>query len=338
MYTYVDSKGPTKIPSRSEVVRLASGKGVLTALVVDANVCLDLAGLSRGNLPPCMRDEVQQFVQDIAASGADVLPGFGLAELCLDRKTWTLDAAKLESLERNISLAIDSAPGRAAERMQDSAAAEIEPVDVEMFRPYVPLLQIFYASLLKVSLIGTQGLSGNRAISNIQAFLRWMSDDLGCVSALPLQAAVAIFGGDSLARRLIGVGRQAHALPAVWGGAWDVFYVHQLYRTTLFQIGGVPHYPVFVTKDRACYEVFSRSRLQGAIRFDERRSPFLIGVASDYPHYEGKQEQVEQLFKTTALSRVQKLVDGERMEQAHLDATIFRLESEWQRLHSEGAT
>ncbi len=334
MYTYVDSKGPTKIPGRSEVVRLASGEGVLTALVIDANVCLDLAGLSTGNLVPLMRDEVQQFVRAIAASGADVLPGFGLAELCLDRKTWTLDAAKLESLERNISLAIDSAPGRAAQRMQDSAAEEIEPVDVEMFRPYVLLLQIFYASLLKLSLIGMQGLSSNTAISNLQAFLRWMSDDLGCVSTLPLQAAVAMFGGDSLARRLIGVGRRDHALSSVWGGAWDAFYVYQLYHATLFQIGGVPHYPVFVTKDRACYDVFSRLSLQGAIRFDEQRSPFLIGVASDYPHYEGKQEQVAQLFKTTALSRIEKLVDGERMGQAHLDATILRLESEWQRLHS----
>jgi len=333
MYKYVDSRGPTELPSREQVIRLAKDEGVVTALVIDANVCLDLAGLTRGSLPPSMRDQAHQFVQDIALSGVDVLPGFGLAELCLDHTTWTLDATRLESLERNISLAIDSVPERASLQTGDGAASEIEPVNVEMFRPYVPLLQILYASLLKVALIATRGLSSDLAVPNVQTFLAWMSDELGCVSVLPLQTAVAIFGGDSLARRLIGVGKQDHSLRDVRSGAWDVFYVHQLYHATLFMIDGVPHRPVFVTRDRASYDVFSHSWLQGAIRFDERRSPFLVGITSDYPHYEGRQDEIASVFKATALARVEKLVVGERMEQEHLDATIGRLELEWQTLH-----
>lgn len=337
MYKYFDSKGPTGIPPRSEVVRLASEHGVLTALVVDANVCLDLAGLSRGTLHRGMQAQVQAFILDIATSGADVLPGFGLAELSLDRTTWKLDATKLESVESNITHAIDSAPGRAAQR-SPSESAEDGPVNVDMFVPYTPLLKIFYACLLRAAIISADGLGRDRALKNLQAFLEWMAGCLNCVSALPLQAAVAIFGGDSLARRLIGIGKGSPTLCDVWSGAWDIFYIHQLFHRTLDEIGGVPHYPVFVTRDRACYEVFSRSRLKGAIRFDGDRAPLLIGVATDYPHYLHRQETVARLFKTTMLPRVEKLVDGERMTQAHLDDTIVALECEWRCLYPQGAT
>jgi hypothetical protein len=270
-------------------------------------------------------------VQEIGDSGVDVLPGFGLAELSLQREGWVLDKTKLESLERSISSAINSA--RKEQHQLAGGTGEVEPLNVHMFEPFVPLLQIFYASLLKISTLAIGGLGRCGAVRRVRAYLHWAAEEFRCVAALPLQAAVAIFGGDSLARKLIGVGAGSSGPQAVWSGAWDVFYVHQLYHATLTEIGGLPHYPVFVTRDRACYEVFAKSRLQGAIRFDAGRQPQMVGVSSDYPHYAASQDELAELFKSTALSRIEGLVDGTRMTQAHLDATIDRLESEWTASH-----
>jgi hypothetical protein len=333
VYKVFDSTGPAKIPSRREVVRLAARGGILTALVVDANVCLDLAGLSRGTLQAGIRRQVQELVSTIAASGADVLPGFGLAELSLDRSSWKLDATKLESVEANITRAIDSAPGRAAQRGSDTRNAE-GPVDVDMFLPHTPLLKMFYACLLRAAIISAGGLSRDRALKNLETLLEWMAARLDCVAVLPLQVGVAIFGGDSLARRLVGIGKASPTLSDIWSGAWDMFYIHQLFHRTLYGIDGVPLHPVFVTRDRACYEVFSRSRLKGAIRFDEGHAPLLVGVATDYPHYAGSQEAIARLLKTTMLARIERLVDRKRMNRADLDDTILDLESEWRRFHS----
>jgi hypothetical protein len=207
-----------------------------------------------------------------------------------------------------------------------------------MFDPLVPLLQVFYASLLKVTTLSNDGLGRADAVRNVRDYLRWATEELGCVAALPLQAAVAIFGGDSLARKLIGAGAHDSTTRQVWSGAWDVFHVHQLYHATLTEIGGLPHYPVFVTRDRACCDVFSRSRLLGAIRFDAGRQPQLVGISSDYPHYASAQDEVAELFKNTALSRVEGFVDGNRMTQTHLDTAIYRLESECMEHCSRTAT
>ena len=311
---------------------------MITALILDANVCLDLAALGRERMDTGGQEEARRFVQEIADSGVDVLPGFGLAELCLRRKGWVLDQVRLESLERSISFAINSAPGRKEQHQLTGDTDEVEPVDLQMFRPFTPLLQIFYASLLKISTLTNTGLSRTSAVRNVREYLRWAADEFGCVAVLPLQAAVAIFGGDSLARKLIGADGHCLTPRTVWGGAWDVFYVHQLYHATLTEIEGLAYYPVFVTRDRACYDVFSQSRLQGAIRFDAGRRPQLVGVSNDYPHYEGRQDEFAELFKNTALSRIQGLVDGERMTQAHLDSTISLLESEWMERHSRRTT
>lgn len=222
MYSYFDANGPRAIPSRIEVLELASQHGIVTALLADANVCLDLVGLSTQTLQPAMHDKVRAFVAGIEASGADVIPGFGLVELSLDRASWKIDAKKLESIQRQVTLAIDSAPGRVAQR-GSSAAKEEAPPDVNMFSSFVPTLKIFYASLLRIALISGTALNRDSAVRNLQEFLQWLTQDLNCVSVLSLQAAVAIFGGDSLARKLIGVGKAQPSLEDVWGGAWDLF-------------------------------------------------------------------------------------------------------------------
>jgi hypothetical protein len=317
------------MPTREEVIRLAADRGVLTALVIDANVCLDLANLAQGTLALAAQERVKQFVQDIAYSGADVLPGFGLSELSLNRTNWSIDTSKLQSLEANLSLAIDSGLGRKEQRPADLEDASAELIDSDMFKPFIPLFKVFYACLLKVALLSIEGLSRDRAMPNLEAFMTWMSDDLDCVSALSLQAAVAIFGGDSLARKLIGAGRTGQSLRAVWGGAWDILYVHQLYQSTQRTLGGLPLYSVFVTRDRAFYRVFSQARLERTIRLSANRSPFLVGVASSYPHYATKQHEVARLFERMALSRIERFVESHVGDESRLDTCIGTLESQF---------
>jgi hypothetical protein len=330
MYLYFDSTGPATVPFRSDVVRLATGRGTLTALVLDANVCLDLAGVTRGTLKQGPRALADRFLGDIAASGADVLPGFGLTELSLNRATWTVDSSKLASIQNSIGTAIDSIPGRAAQRGEHVTNAEdTGPADPQIFRPLVPLIKVFYASLLKIALMSLDGIGQSDALGKLQALLRWMSDDLDCVSALSLQAGVAIFGGDTLARQLIGVGKLRPTLRNVWSGAWDMFYAHHILQLTLHGVDGLPCYPIFVTRDRACFAVFSRPALRGAIRFDTTRMPMLVGITSDYPHYRKQQVEVADLVKTALLSRLDTLVGGGLRTESHLDGVIASLESEW---------
>jgi hypothetical protein len=334
-YEYFNANGPTRMPSRAQVIRLALDKGALTALVIDANVCLDLAALAQSSLTIAARNGVQRFVEDVTASGVDVVPGFGLAELSLNRETWSIDSGKIQSLERSLTQAIDSAPGRKEQRGDQLEAKMVEPVSSDLFRPLIPLFKVFYGCLLKVALLSTAGLSRERAMPNLRAFMTWMSEELGCVSALSLQAALAIFGGDSLARRLIGAGRSLQPLRGVWSGAWDIFYVHQLYRSTLYPIDGIPHYPIFVTRDRACYEVFSHARLRGAIRFGVNRSPFIVGLSSEYPHFAKHQQEVARLFETCALGRVETLAGDGVAKEEQLNACIESLESALQKGRSE---
>ncbi len=326
MYRYLDPNGPTRHPSRDEVICRASTDGVVTALVLDANVCLELAAVGRTSSVSDSSAQALRFVQQVAESGVDVVPGFGLAELAFQRVGWKLERDRLESLERAISSALDSALVRNDQPEPSVVSDETDFVNVSMFEPLVPLLQVFYASLLKVSCLAATGLDRARAVRNVEAYLDWAADEFGCIAALPLQAAVAIFGGDSHARKLIGAGSAKSTQQAVWSGAWDVFYLHQLYNLALIEIEGLPQHPIFVTQDRACYEIFTKSRLQGAIRLELERLPQIVSISSDYPHYRGREDDLAAIFKDTALSRIDGLVAGTRMTQAHLDGAIVELE------------
>lgn len=328
MYQYLSSSGLAGHPTRADVVRLATDAGTITALVLDANVCLDLVELARLHASPRRTLQTQKFVRQIAKSGVDVLPGFGLAELSLRRADWTLDKKKLEAFETAISSAIDSAPGR----RQGLDSAESTPpagaVDADLLDPLVPLLQVFYASLLKIACLATGDLSRSNALRNVRRYLSWATAEFDCVAALPLQAAVAIFGGDSLARKLIGVGAHGSARSAVWGGAWDVFHLHHLYDLTFAELEGTPIYPIFVTRDRAFYRIFSGSRLRAGLRFAPWDQLNCVGISSDFPHYSDVQDELDELFRATVSSRTTSLFDRERMTHKHLQETIEDLEAE----------
>jgi hypothetical protein len=268
MYMYFDLAGETGIPTRADVVRFAAEQGVLTALVLDANVCLDLAAFGpRQSHERAL--EASGLLQAITDSGIDVVPGFGLVELSIDRSSWLIDEARATSLELAITRSIESVPGRREQRgsfenpQSDHAA--------EGFRVLVPRLKVFYASLLRIALIASRDVGRDNAIEALERFLHCAATDLDCMSAFATQAALAIFGGDTLARRLIAVGRASATLNDVWSGAWDTFYAQMVTMLAVHGAEGTPHRPIFVMRDRGCFQVFSKPRLRGTVRFSEQR-------------------------------------------------------------------
>ena len=103
-------------------------------------------------------------------------------------------------------------------------------------------------------------------------------------------------------------------------------------------LDGVPQHLVFVTRDRACYGVFSRSSLRGGIRFSKTRNTHIVGIDTDYPHYANRQEEIAKTFAAAMLPRVSKLVRGKRMSMKRLAKTLDVLEREWHNKHPKGAT
>jgi hypothetical protein len=264
----------------------------------------------------------------VKRSGADTVPGFGLAELSLNRETFELDRDKLESFERKVTYSLQVPASRLENPPRFKEQQDNEPVDVEMMRPWLPMFQLLYACMLKILALSRGGLARERALSNVRSFVEWMCSDLNVFTALPLQAAYAVFGGDGKARKLVGVDSRRDPISCAWGAAWDVYYIMSLFHIKLNPIDATPERYIFVTRDAACYEVFSRCRLFGGLRPNDDHTLPLTGIDSDYPHFASRTDELAKIIRPFAMSRIPKLVDSSPREHSHFARLIAALEAE----------
>lgn len=83
-FSYFDIKGECNFPS-PDFIRSNAQQGIVTALVLDANICLNLSNYARGQKDPVKESMFRQFLLAIELVSVDVVPYFGCLELASTR-------------------------------------------------------------------------------------------------------------------------------------------------------------------------------------------------------------------------------------------------------------
>ena len=84
----------------SELIQSNAREGIVTALVLDANICLNLTNYARGQKDPIKESMFRQFLLAVEFVKVDVVPYFGCMELASNRESDQLDTDKLSSILR----------------------------------------------------------------------------------------------------------------------------------------------------------------------------------------------------------------------------------------------
>jgi len=327
MITVLGPRGPAALPSLATVLRDA-GRGTVNAIMLDANLCLDLALFAEGRLTEPLRTEIATFLERLTITGVDTLPGFGLAELSLQRHEWTIDDRRLRSLEAAISHSLEL-PATEIQRFLGAEARSFRvsdepPLEVGLV---VPLLKLFYLCTLKMHAIARKGLSRDRAFPAVVEYLEWAMGDLDVNVVLSLQVALALFGGDSQARRFLALANSNASSAPLWGAAWDMLHFHQLIQGTVEGIEKRPHRLYLATRDQAAFTMLSKVVFVGKAVVPDNTTRQMFGIRTEFPHFAHQQQDLAQLL---AQHRVGVPRKRENLEQwrnvARLDALIGSLE------------
>lgn len=96
-FSYFDHKGECSFPN-PDLVRSNARQGIVTALVLDANVCLNLANFAPGQ-KDADKDAVSRALLQVTELGkVDVVPYFGCLDLASARGTDQLDTDQADQL------------------------------------------------------------------------------------------------------------------------------------------------------------------------------------------------------------------------------------------------
>lgn len=167
------------------------------------------------------------------------------------------------------------------------------------------LHNVFYVHLLKIKLIEYNGLSRDKAITNIWDYLQW-AEKLKAQITYPSQVAYALFGGESKARKIVRLEQGKDPLQSVWGAAWDMLYL--FIAQQYFPIK-MSENMIFATNDEALWLIGSLYKLFGAV-LNGGQIGFSIGEASaDFPHYKELQPEIANIncrIKLMQISRMNK--------------------------------
>jgi hypothetical protein len=104
-FSYFDLKGECNFPS-TDLIHSNARQGIVTALVLDANICLNLSNYARGQKDPIKESMFRQFLLAVEMVKVDVVPYFGCLELASTRGSHQLDTGKLSSIASNVARAL----------------------------------------------------------------------------------------------------------------------------------------------------------------------------------------------------------------------------------------
>lgn len=328
--SYFDRTGECNFPS-SDLIRANARQGVVTALVLDANICLNLSNYSRGQKDPDKESTFRQFLLAVELVNVDVVPYFGCLELASSRGSDLLDTDKLLSITSNVARALAQTEESLA--MGGSAPTKIRDtltLDDTSISEVRPLLRYAYCCFLKIFEIRSHGFLKDRAVKNFIAFFDWC-ESMNCQIALISQAALALFGGASDANKLLSPRKGKSPLDAAWGAAWDIWHcwMVQNYLPTL-PVDGLSQHPIFVTDDAAAAYI-AKLCVPRALILDSGQ-PFLSASAVDYdfPFYADKRERLNELLKERNSARSRRvltsMLEGAKVDNSQIEEEIERLE------------
>ncbi|EIV2911327.1 MULTISPECIES: hypothetical protein [Serratia] len=329
-FSYFDLKGECCFPG-SELIQSNAREGIVTALVLDANICLNLANYARGQKDPIKESMFRQFLLAVEFVKVDVVPYFGCMELASNRESDQLDTDKLSSIASNVARALAQSEDSLARGRQASAriADGLEMTDKSLSVAF-PMLRYAYCCFLKIFEIRSRGFLKARAAKNFIEFFDWC-EAMECHIGLISQAAFALFGGAKEADKLLSLREGKTPLDAAWGAAWDIWHcwMVQNYFPAL-PVDGKPQHAIFVTDDAAA--AFIAGQCLPRALFLNAGEPFLSAsvLSYNFPFYADKGERLNELLRQRDSQRLRRILSNvsntNEFDHARVQVEIERLE------------
>lgn len=329
-FSYFDIKGECNFPS-PDFIRSNAQQGIVTALVLDANICLNLSNYARGQKDPVKESMFRQFLLAIELVSVDVVPYFGCLELASTRGSDQLDTDKLTSITSNVARSLTQSKESLALGYQVSTDNTDDlMLDDKSLSSVFPMLRYAYCCFLKIFEIRSRGFLKDRAVKNFIEFFEWC-ETMKCHVGLISQAAFALFGGAKEADKLLSLRKGKTPLDAAWGAAWDIWHcwMVQNYLPTL-PVDGLPQHPIFVTDDAAA--AYIAGQCLPRAMFLNAGEPFLsVSVLSyDFPFYADKRERLNKLLRERDSQRFARMLSNvfntNEFDHAHVQTEVERLE------------
>jgi len=329
-FSYFDLKGECNFPS-PDLIHSNARQGIVTALVLDANICLNLSNYARGQKDPIKESMFRQFLLAVEMVKVDVIPYFGCLELASTRGSHQLDTGKLSSIASNVARALAQSEESLALGRQISTriADELEMTDKSLSEAF-PMLRYAYCCFLKIFDIRSRGFLKDRAVKHFIEFFDWC-ETMECHVGLISQAAFALFGGAKEADKLLSLREGKTPLDAAWGAAWDIWHcwMVQNYFPTL-PVDGLPQHSIFVTDDAA--QDFVAGQCLPRAMFLNAGEPFLSAsvLSYNFPFYVDKRERLNEQLRARDSRRFDRMlanvVNASKFDHARVQTEVERLE------------
>jgi hypothetical protein len=329
-FSYFDRKGECNFPS-PDLIHGNARQGIVTALVLDANICLNLSNYARVQKDPIKESMFRQFLLAVEMVKVDVIPYFGCLELASTRGSARLDTGKLSSIALNVARALAQSEESLAlgRQISNRIAEELEVTDKSLSVAF-PMLRYAYCCFLKIYEIRSRGFLKDRAVKHFIEFFDWC-ETMECHIGLISQAAFALFGGAKEADKLLSSRDGKTPLDAAWGAAWDIWHcwMVQNYIPTL-PVDGLPQHSIFVTDDAAA--AFIAGQCLPRAMFLSAGEPFLAAsvVSYNFPFYVDKQERLNEQLRARESRRFDRVlanaIKDRKFDHARVQIEIKRLE------------
>lgn len=329
-FSYFDLHGECYFPS-PDLIHANARQGMVTALILDANICLNLSNFARGKIDPIKESMVRQFLLAVEMVKVDVAPYFGCLELASSRGSDQLDTNKLSSIISNVARALAQSEESLAmgRRVSARIVSELEMSEKSLSEAY-PMLRYAYCCFLKIFEIRSRGFLKDRAVKHFIEFFDWC-ETMECHVSLISQAAFALLGGAKEADKLLSLREDKTPLDVAWGAAWDIWHCWMVQNCFPMQrVDGLPQHSIFVTDDAAA--AFIAGQCTPRALFLNAGEPLLSAsvVSYSFPFYVDKLERLNEQLKERESSRFKRMLDdvakASKFDHARVQTEIAQLE------------
>lgn len=247
-------------------------------LIPDNNVCTHVSEYSQdqqNKQDEIKKAKVKNFLNYCRTSNITIIPDYGLLERASKPGTLELNKDKLIDCE-------DAFWRKLGHYSHNDTVSSI----VKTIEPLKALLYPHYAYLLMIKLILVKRRTSRaNAEINVQDLYEFINE-IGIVLALPWQYALAVFGGNTELNTFIKPKRGKTTFDALWGAAWDLFYLQLIHEHNGIRNKGNKYYPQFilVTDDKACSTIGDFAKVTSAFDYGDI---IYDGVTmnSEFPHF-----------------------------------------------------
>jgi hypothetical protein len=288
-FYYLSELGEVFLPNRTEIDKINSVDNRNLLVLLDSCVCLDIVNFVKYKKSAQVdKSKIFNLIDYIQKNNVQTTPIFALAELCYDRRTLVLKEDKLWDIKNKIDFALrfpikklkqfnfDYDKNYQVYSKTKTIKKSIEPLMIN--------LKFYYAGLLKIREIASQGLKKEHAEKNIISFIDWMTTDLGILLGLEYCLALEVFGGNTKFLKMIKLDSTPEkAKKAMWSTSWDLFHARMsCNRSQLDKMVGKKTHPIFVTKDYDLYKLMA-PHVKHSIKFSHTK--INITTENSYPNH-----------------------------------------------------